>query len=78
MMCDFARAALARSRQRLATGAGRTRLMYAEYPNRVQCLVPDEVLRFANENVMVFTALEQLPRRTKVFASPGAKLGTVS
>ncbi|VDK65104.1 unnamed protein product [Anisakis simplex] len=46
------------------------RLRYCTYPTRVSAIIPDEVMRFCGENVLTFTSLEKLEKRTKDYEPP--------
>lgn len=63
---DFERANLARLRQRMYA----QRMQYISYPRKVGTIIPDEIMRFCGENVLSFTSLEKLERRTKSYEPP--------
>lgn len=74
-MCDRERTCLTRLRQRLNTQSRHGRPRSANYPDEVGIMIPDEVMRFCGENVLTFTSLEKLEKRTKFYEASGVEAG---
>uniref|UniRef100_A0A915PJU3 Kinesin motor domain-containing protein n=1 Tax=Setaria digitata TaxID=48799 RepID=A0A915PJU3_9BILA len=66
-MCDYERMCLTKLRQRLNTQSKYDRLRLTNYPGQSGTMILDEVLRFCGENVLTFTSLERLERRTTLY-----------
>ncbi|VBB25406.1 unnamed protein product [Acanthocheilonema viteae] len=65
--CDYERMCLTRLRQQLNTQSKCDRLRSTSYPGETGTIILEEVLRFCGENVLTFTSLEKLERRTKLY-----------
>uniref|UniRef100_A0A914ZSK0 Kinesin-like protein n=1 Tax=Parascaris univalens TaxID=6257 RepID=A0A914ZSK0_PARUN len=69
-MGDFEKACLTRLRQRMSVQSRSEGFRYSSYPIKVEAMIPDEVMRFCGENILTFTSLEKLEKRTKDFQPP--------
>ncbi|EFO22766.2 hypothetical protein LOAG_05721 [Loa loa] len=68
-ICDYERMCLTRLRQQLNTQSKSNRLKCASCPDETGTMMLEGVLRFCGENVLTFTSLEKLERRTKLYGT---------
>ncbi|KAK6110788.1 Kinesin motor domain family protein [Brugia pahangi] len=66
-ICDYERMCLTRLRQQLSTQLKCEQLRSTNYANEAGTMILEGILRFCGENVLTFTSLENLERRTKLY-----------
>ncbi|VIO87073.1 Uncharacterized protein BM_BM3460 [Brugia malayi] len=66
-ICDYERMCLTRLRQQLSTQLKCEQIRSTNYANEAGTMILEGILRFCGENVLTFTSLENLERRTKLY-----------
>uniref|UniRef100_A0A0R3RYN0 Kinesin motor domain-containing protein n=1 Tax=Elaeophora elaphi TaxID=1147741 RepID=A0A0R3RYN0_9BILA len=74
-ICDYERMCLTRLRQQLNTHSKHDRLRSTSYPKEAGIMILEGVLRFCGENVLTFTSLEKLERRTRLYEASEVEVG---
>ncbi|VDK79791.1 unnamed protein product, partial [Onchocerca ochengi] len=75
-ICDYERMYLTRLRQRLNMQSECDRLKSTSYSDETDTMILEGVLRFCGENILTFTSLEKLERRTKLYESSEIEAGS--
>ncbi|VDM07801.1 unnamed protein product [Wuchereria bancrofti] len=74
-ICDYERMCLTRLRQQLNTQLKCEQLRSTNYADEAGTMILEGVLRFCGENVLTFTSLENLERRTKLYETFEVEVG---
>ncbi|OZC10376.1 hypothetical protein X798_02683 [Onchocerca flexuosa] len=75
-ICDYERMYLTRLRQRLNMQSECERLRSTNYSDEIDAMILEGVLRFCGENILTFTSLEKLERRTKLYETSEIEAGS--
>ncbi|VDK86471.1 unnamed protein product [Litomosoides sigmodontis] len=74
-ICDYERMCLMKLRQQLNKQSKCNRLRSTNYPYETSTVIFEGILRFCGENVLTFTSLEKLERRTKSYGNSEVEAG---